>query len=195
MAHQLMDFYEWIRTVDLVPDVYYLEFDESGAVIGLHPNAGPELVNKIQIDDFTALEIHEGRRMLNHFRVDIPTQTIVEVEKIELNGLQKIDDILHRIIEKQWTKIDKPDVEVVYNSNENLLIFKINPLLKTTDWHGEQEMIFLVTDYNDPNALKKMIKFTVSEIISYPIRVDIALEDRFSVYTRRLFNNYTLEIL
>jgi hypothetical protein len=133
--------------------------------------------------------------MLNHFRVDIPTQTIVEVEKIELNGLQKIDDILHRIIEKQWTRIDKPDVEVVYNSNENLLIFKINPLLKTTDWHGEQEMIFLVTDYNDPNALKKMIKFTVSEIISYPIRVDIALEDRFSVYTRRLFNNYTLEIL
>jgi len=195
MAQELMDFYEWIRTVEIVPDVYYLEFDLDGNVIGLHPNCGPELVNKIEIDDFTALEIHEGRKMLSHFKVDIANQKVIELAKIQLTGLQKIDDVLHRVVERQWTRVSKPDVEIVYNEQEKLLVFKINPLLKLTEWHGEQEMIFLVTGYNDPNNLKKMIRFTVDELVSYPQQIDIEISERFSIYTRRLFANYTLEIL
>ena len=54
-------------------------------------------------------------------------------------------------------------------------------------------MSFLITDYNDPNILYKMVSLTVSDLVEKKkIFKDIELPDRFSVYTRRIFKNYVL---
>jgi len=107
----------------------------------------------------------------------------------------KNDDVLHRVIDKRWINVTKPDIAIEYNREECLLTFKINPLLKTVEWQGDQDMIFLITEYNDPNVLQEMISFNVNELVKYPQRININLPNKFSIYTRRLFDNYTFEYL
>ena len=89
--------------------------------------------------------------------------------------------------------ITKPDIAIEYNREEAVLTFKINPLLKTIEWQGDQDMIFLVTEYNDPNVLQEMISFNVNELVKYPQRFTLELPEKFSIYTRRIFDKYTYE--
>ena len=103
--------------------------------------------------------------------------------------------MLHRVIDKRWTNVTKPDIAIEYNRTDSLLTFKINPLLKTVEWHGDQEMVFLITEYNDPNVLQKMISFNVNELVKYPQRINVELQKKFSIYTRRIFDKYTFEEL
>jgi len=103
--------------------------------------------------------------------------------------------VLHRVVDKKWSKISKPDVSIEYNKVDALLTFKINPLLKTIEWQGDRDMVFLITEYNDPNVLQEMISFNVNELVKYPQRININLPNKFSIYTRRLFDNYTFEYL
>ena len=65
--------------------------------------------------------------------------------------------------------------------------------LKTIEWQGDQDMIFLVTEYNDPNVLQEMISFDVNELVKYPQQFTLALPEKFSIYTRRIFDKYTYE--
>jgi hypothetical protein len=62
-------------------------------------------------------------------------------------------------------------------------------------WDGETVMNFLITDYNDPNILHKMISLKISDLIaaSKTFR-SLDLPETFSVYTRRIFKNYVIEI-
>jgi hypothetical protein len=71
---------------------------------------------------------------------------------------------------------------------------KYHPISKRkVIWSGETAMSFLITDYNDPNILYKMVSLTVSDLVEKKkIFQDIELPDRFSIYTRRIFKNYVL---
>ena len=73
---------------------------------------------------------------------------------------------------------------------------KYQPVIKRNVlWSGETEMNFLITEYNDPNILFKMISFKVSELVGKTkIFKNITCPERFSIYTRRIFKNYILEI-
>ena len=82
---------------------------------------------------------------------------------------------------------------IEYSREDALLTFKINPLLKTIEWQGDQDMVFLITEYNDPNVLREMINFNVNELVKYPQRFTLALPEKFSIYTRRIFDKYTYE--
>jgi len=44
-------------------------------------------------------------------------------------------------------------------------------------------------------VLQEMISFNVNELVKYPQRININLPNKFSIYTRRLFDNYTFEYL
>jgi hypothetical protein len=62
-------------------------------------------------------------------------------------------------------------------------------------WDGETKMDFLLTDYNDPNILFKMISITLSDIIEKSKTInDIEVPENFSLYTRRIFKNYLIDI-
>jgi hypothetical protein len=192
----LAPFDEWIKTIEVPEETYFFEFDKDGNVIALHPgNSVDAIKNKIQVDLDTALEIYEKGGTLRHYKVDVISGKVVKVNLATITGLNKIDDVLHRVIDKQWTNITRPDISVEYNRTESLLTFKINPLLKTVEWQGDQEMIFLITEYNDPNVLLEMISFNVNELVKYPQRIAIKLPTKFSIYTRRIFDKYTFEEL
>ena len=192
----LAPFDEWIKTLEVPEDTYFFEFDADGNVIALHPGpAVDHIKNKIQVDLDIALAIYEQGETLRHYKVDVTSGRVIKVNLANITGLTKIDNVLHRVVDKKWSKISKPDVSIEYNKAEALLTFKINPLLKTIEWQGDQDMVFLITEYNDPNVLQEMISFNVNELVKYPQRINIDLPNKFSIYTRRLFDNYTFEYL
>jgi hypothetical protein len=56
-------------------------------------------------------------------------------------------------------------------------------------------MNFLITDYNDPNVLYKPFTIKISDLVGKKfVLKNLELPTKFSVYTRRLFKNYVLEI-
>jgi hypothetical protein len=194
MEQKLIPFDDWIKTIVLIPEEYYFIYDSNGNIQELRSSEGlSDIPNKIKIDNEIAYRIYDSKESLNLYKVNTITRELIKFTKLESQGLTKIDDILHRIIDKKWTLVLNPDILINYDRSEKLLTFKINPILKSIEWVGEQNMIFLVTDYNDPNVLREMISFTVAEIISYPQRFTLELPEKFSIYTRRIFDKYTYE--
>lgn len=192
----LAPFDEWIKTLEVPEETYFFEFDLDGNVIALHPGSAVDHIkNKIQVDLDVALGIYDRGETLRHYKVDVISGRVIKVNLANITGLTKIDNVLHRVVDKKWSKISKPDVSIEYNKADALLTFKINPLLKTIEWQGDQDMVFLITEYNDPNVLQEMISFNVNELVKYPQRINIDLPNKFSIYTRRLFDNYTFEYL
>ena len=190
----LAPFDEWIKTLEVPEETYFFEFDLDGNVVALHPGSSVNHIkNKIQVDLDVALGIYDRGETLRHYKVDVISGRIIKVNLAGITGLTKIDDVLHRVIDKKWSKISKPDVSIEYARADALLTFKINPLLKTIEWQGDQDMVFLITEYNDPNVLQEMINFNVNELVKYPQRFTLALPEKFSIYTRRIFDKYTYE--
>jgi hypothetical protein len=190
----LAPFDEWIKTLEVPEETYFFEFDLDGNVIALHPGPSVDHIkNKIQVDLDVALGIYDRGETLRHYKVDVISGRVIKVNLASITGLTKIDDVLHRVIDKKWSKISKPDVSIEYDRADALLTFKINPLLKTIEWQGDQDMVFLITEYNDPNVLQEMISFNVNELVKYPQRFTLTLPEKFSIYTRRIFDKYTYE--
>jgi hypothetical protein len=187
-------FDEWIKTLEVPEETYFFEFDNDGNVIALHPGQTVSgIKNKIQVDNSIALAIYESGETLRHYKVDIVSGRVIKVNLSNITGLHKIDNVLHRVIDKRWSNITKPDIAIEYDKEELLLTFKINPLLKTVEWQGDQDMVFLITEYNDPNILQEMISFNVNDLVKYPQRIKVDLPKKFSIYTRRIFDKYTYE--
>lgn len=179
---------------------------KTGAVISVGPShifINEE--NKILLDKETAEQIIEGTIKVNSCFVDI---TGGKLEIAEIQSVYKIDDVLHRIIEKKWSEITKPEIFLSYNKTKKTLTVelteeyfgtkkvpkKYHPISKRkVIWSGDTAMSFLITDYNDPNILYKMVSLTVSDLVEKKkVFQDIELPDRFSIYTRRIFKNYVL---
>lgn len=184
------EFQEFLKTIQYREEEYFVSCDEKGYIYELSTIPG---TGKIKVTKEFADEIYNGSASLKSYKIDLESGTVVKNE-ILYTHLVKIDDVLHRIVEKKWSRIEKPDVSLSYERDKSLMTFKINPILKSVEWLGDREMIFLFTGYNDPNILLGMTKFSVDELVSYPQRIDVSLPENFSVYTRRVFDKYTLEI-
>ena len=195
MEQELMDFDEWIKLPSNQVE-YFAKFNqENGSLLGIYPShAAQDIVNKIQIDEDVAAQIASGKENLFSYQVDLPTKKLVKISKFSTHSLIKIDDVLHRVIDKKWSKITDPDVVISYSKENKSLTFSMNnKYSKNIIWDGETEMIFLVTDYNDPNVLMQMISIRVGDITENTKSFHIELPEKFSVYTRRILDKYIFE--
>jgi uncharacterized protein YneR len=194
-----------------VPEPEYMAlFDPlGGSVYSVGPShAFADKPNKITIDRETAEFIIEGKILLSNCFVDLTSNTL---EIAEIKSVNKIDDVLHRITEKQHVDFEKPDVYITYNRKKKTMKFELTEELSGTKklakkvqpikkrkifWDGETKMDFLLTDYNDPNILYEMLSITLSDIISNRSKTisNIDAPKNFSLYTRRIFKNYLIDI-
>jgi len=195
MEQKLMDFDEWIKLpVNQVE--YFVKFNEDdGSLLGVYPShASQGFNNKIKIDEEVADSIASGEENIFSYRVDLPTKKLVKISKFSTHSLIKIDDVLHRVIDKKWSTITDPDVMISYNKENKSLTFSMSDKYsKNIIWDGETEMIFLVTDYNDPNVLLHMLSIRAGDITEITKSFTLDLPNRFSVYTRRIFDKYIFE--
>jgi hypothetical protein len=191
----------------LPPVEFFAVFDPiSGAITAVGPKSAFLTEEyKIPMDQEVAEMIIEGKINLNSCSVDITGDSYVISET---RALYKIDDVLHRIVEITHAEFDKPNVFLTYKSNSLTLELteeyggtkklpkKFQPVKKKKiNWAGNTDMNFLITDYNDPNVLYKPFSIKISDLVGKKfVLKNLELPTKFSVYTRRLFKNYVLEI-
>jgi len=205
---EIVDFDEWYKNYQPIEIEYVAVFDpDSGRVISVGPlHAFQNEKNKVMIERDIAELIIEGQIKISDCAVDPHSNTL---EMIEIKNIFKIDDVLHRIISQEWTEIEKPDIYITFNSTANTLKFELTEEYSGTKklddkfqpvtprkilWDGDTVLNFLVTDYNDPNILYKMISLKISDLISKSkIIKNVDVPSKFSVYTRRVFKNYVIE--
>lgn len=187
---------------------YWAVFDPGdGSIKGIYPNHGiPNNKNKIKIDHTLAGQIIDGLVQISKCRVDIRKKTFSVVETKHLNSL---DDILHRIIENKYFTDKDIDVKLVYDKKNKKMTISMAYYLggtyktsrkrqkKKISWVGSTSLPFLITEYNDPNIILHSFEFTVNQLIGKNVVVDdLDLDlDNFSVYTKRVFDRYVIEIL
>ena len=196
MEQELMDFDKWLEIQHTNVIEYYAVYDADGNVTSVGPSHSfNNIENKIKIDDDVALGILDGRENLFSYKVDVRTKTIIKLNNFATHTLTKIDDVLHRVIDRKWSKIIDPDILIEYNSKKSELQFSMNKKYKKNIWEGETEMNFLITDYNDPNILLKLITFKVGDIAENNKTFSVDITEKFSIYTRRLFDQYVMDTL
>lgn len=202
-----VDFDEWLETYTPQEPQYVAVFETlTGAVKSVGPSHAFENENnKIFVDRELAESIIAGIVKIGSCIVD-PSSNTLEIS--EVKNIFKIDDVLHRIISKQYSTVEKNDLYVIYDSSEKTLIIELSEeyggtkllsdkfqpvMVKKIIWDGDTEMDFLITEYNDPNILYQMISVKISSLIgSRVVFHDVNYTD-FSVYTRRLFKNCVIE--
>jgi hypothetical protein len=205
---EIIDFDEWYRNYKPIETVYLAVFDPAtGRVVSVGPShAFEKEKHKIVIERDIAEMIIEGKIKISDCAVDKHSNTL---EMVEIKNIFKIDDVLHRIISKEWTEIDRPDVYITYDSSTKTMKFELTEEYSGTKkidkkfqpvtprkilWDGDTILNFLVTDYNDPNVLYNMISLKISDMISKSkVIKNIEVPKKFSVYTRRVFKNYVIE--
>jgi hypothetical protein len=205
---EITDFDTWYENYQLPDPIYSAVFDpDTGRVISVGPShAFEKEKHKVIVERDIAELIIEGKIKIGDCIVDRHSNTL---EMVEIKNIFKIDDVLHRIISKEWTEIEKPDIYITYDSAKKTLKFELTEEYAGTKkleekyqpitprkilWDGDTVLNFLVTDYNDPNVLYKMISLKISDMVSKSkIIRGIETPAKFSVYTRRVFKNYVIE--
>lgn len=206
---EIVDFDQWIKNYKPVTVTYAAIFDpQSGKIRSVGPKAAfTNETNIIDVDTELAESIIGGSVNLENYAVDISSGSL---QLVEVHNPFKIDDMLHRIVEKKWSTIDKPDIYLLYDSKNKQLIFELSEeyggtklisqdLLpvnkKNIVWDTDTKMDFLITGYNDPNMVYELLSVKIQELKGSPkIFKNIDYSD-FSIYTRRLFKNYVIEII
>lgn len=203
-----ISFDEWLENYTPTDPVYYAIYNpDTGEVTGISPDYAAQAENhKVLVDTEIAEDIFAGRLRLSSCVVD---QYSGSVDIAEVKNLVKIDDVLHRIVDKKYTEVNDPDLFVTYDRASSKLIFELGEKFfgtkKSSDggikkrkvhWDGDTVMNFLITEYNDPNILTHTFSFKISELIDNQKSFDnIKLPSKFSIYTRRLLKKYIFEEL
>ena len=201
------DFYRVIETAAKRKVDYCVIFNkDTGEITGVGPSfAFKNYTNKLEISSDLALEMLNSRVKMSSYMVDFENG---DLQLIENTTLIKIDDVLHRIPEKKWADFEDFDLYVTADTNKNLISFEFSENLggtkktqekikqKKMKWEGQSTMDFYITEYNDPNIFYYVFTLTIFQLQQNKIEFDnIEFPKKFSVYTRRLFKNYVLEIL
>lgn len=195
MEAAIKDFIEWAQSLPVYDIKYYAVFDSStGQVRGIYPDHScSETDCKIEVEEEIAQSVLEGRTQLSSYVVNTEDSCL---EIVENKSLTKIDDVLHRIVDSKWIKVDDPDVTItVFKANKKIKIQLSDKFYKSRKiyWDGNTEMLFLVTDYNDPNGLHGLFATTITKLFdSKIVEFDVELPADFSIYTRRLFKKYVM---
>jgi hypothetical protein len=206
---EIVDFDLFLQNFQLPEVTYSATFNpESGEVISVGPShVFVDEPHKVLVDQEIAESIIIGKIPIGSCFVDITGNTL---EIAEIKSMFKIDDVLHRISEKKWSLIESPEIHITYSKKKKDLTVQLTELYNGTKklsgktqshkkrkvvWSGDTVMNLLVTEYNDPNVLYTMLSFTVNDLIEKKkVFSNIELPEKFSIYTRRIFKNYIMEI-
>jgi len=192
--------------IELTPLNYVAVFDkETGAVVSVGPeDAFLGVDNKISVDrDFVdgvvdcSINIHNCFVDFYDFKLEIK----------ETKTLNKIDDVVHRIPESKYVDYLDADIYASYNYCNKILSIELSerfggtrPLVEKASkkqkmvWSGDTRMNFFITEYNDPHKLIHSISICLNDLIDKSFELELYLPQNFSIFTRRLFKKYIMEL-
>jgi len=177
---------------------------ETGAVISIGPEESfLNIDNKIYVEKEFVDDIVNCKINIHNCFVDFYD---LKLEIKEVKSLFKIDDVLHRIPESKFVDFQDADIYVTYNEKNNKLVFELTERFYGTRptthhakkqkmvWSGDTNMDFFITEYNDPHKLIQSVQITLSDLTEKSHELDLQLPKKFSIFTRRLFKKYIMEV-
>lgn len=191
---EMIDFDEWIKNYKPPEIEFYAIYNpDSFEVVGVYPTpAANTKEHKIKIDRELAEDIQNGIVKMSSCFVNLETNSL---EILEKHPLRKIDDILHRIIDKKYSDVEDNDITVKFKNKK--IIFEMSKKLanRKIKWKDDETINFFITSYNDPHVVYKNISIKLDNLYKEPQEFICDLENKFSIYTRRIFKNYVFELL
>jgi phosphorylcholine metabolism protein LicD len=203
MEQELINFDDWVRVNQNKEIEYWAVYDNDGRVLGVYPeNSVINKNNKILIDPQTAENIRQGTTYLHHCYVDVIKQKFFVTEEVSNK-----DNVLHRVPYRQWSSRKYFDFYIDYFSKEQTIILSLTERFSGTRVDDisklnskifndrNTEILLYITDYNDPNVLYYTLTLSLSELYNSEKEFkNINLPKNFSVYTKRYFEDYVLDV-
>jgi hypothetical protein len=192
---QMIDFDSWFSSFIQKEIEYYVIYNpNTSEVIGVYPDhAANDIEHKLKIDKETAEMFFDGKISLTSQIVD---RIDDKLQLITVKSLVKIDDVLHRIPDANFVKIDNVDVSIKFLSNENLIQVQLSNITKKkkTKLGTDNKLKFIICSYNDPHIIYQTIEIMLDQLYNNDIIIPYTGNtSRFSIFTARLFKNYTFE--
>jgi hypothetical protein len=189
---EITDFDKWLQTFISEPIEYYAIYNpQTAEVIGIYPkNSAKDIEHKVLIDLDLAESILEGKVSLRSCFVD-EIDDVLQV--VQTQSVRTIDDILHRIVSKEFATFDEPDLCITFNSELNTISLSLVEKLKRKKirWDNSASLKFLITEYNDPHKVIQVITTTLEDLyITDQTYQYIGIDKTFSVFTSRIFKKY-----
>ena len=130
---EIIDLEKLILEIEFPKLVYVAVYDpHTGEITSVGPSYSfPDALHTVEIDQATAELIIEGKIRLTSCFIDIREN---KLEIAEIKSMFKIDDVLHRIVEKKWSDVERPDVFITYNRKEETLKFQL-----TEEFYGTKK--------------------------------------------------------
>jgi hypothetical protein len=192
---EITDFDKWLQTVVVEPIEYYAIYNpQTAEVIGIYPkNSAKDIEHKVLIDLDLAESVLEGRISLRSCFVD-DVDDVLQV--VQTQSVRKIDDILHRVVSKEFATFDEADLCITFNSKLSIITLSLNEKLKRKKirWDNSALLKFLITEYNDPHKVIQVMTIPLEDLyITDQTFEYIGTDKNFSVFTSRIFKNYIFE--
>lgn len=186
-------------------DKYSASYDpDTGKIISVGPSlAFRSVQHKIDLEKELAEDILMGKIRIANCFLDVTTGSL---EIIETRSIRKIDDVLHRVALYDFIEDKSVDLFVTYTKKSKEIKFELSNELEGTrktasekkrhiHWSGDTVMNFYLTKYNDPHWIFYEFDVKIEELRRKAKKFKLGnVPNKFSVFTRRILKNYTLEI-
>ena len=186
-------------------DKYCASYDpETGKIISVGPSLAFQSTKyKIDLEKELAEDVLTGKIRIANCFLDVTTGSL---EIIETRSIRKIDDVLHRVPLYDFVEDKSVDLFVTYIKKTQQIKFELSDELEGTKkiggkkkrhihWSGDTVMNFYITKYNDPHWIFHEFDVKINELRRKTKKFKLeSVPDKFSVFTRRILKNYTLEI-
>ena len=189
---EITDFDKWLQTVVVEPIEYYAIYNpQTAEVIGVYPkNSARDIEHKILLDLELAESILEGKVSLRSCSVD-EVDDVLQV--VQTQSIRKIDDILHRVVSKEFATFEEADLYVTFDKELAEITLSLVEKIKRKKirWDSRAALRFLITEYNDPHKVIQVITITLDDLYDNDQTYQYTGTDKkFSVFTSRVFKNY-----
>ena len=186
-------------------DKYCASYDpETGKIISVGPSLAFQSTKyKIDLEKELVEDVLTGKIRIANCFLDVTTGSL---EIIETRSIRKIDDVLHRVPLYDFVEDKSVDLFVTYIKKTQQIKFELSNELGGTKktgsekkriihWSGDTVMNFYITKYNDPHWIFHEFDVKINELRRKTKKFKLeSVPDKFSVFTRRILKNYTLEI-
>jgi hypothetical protein len=192
---QMIDFDTWLSSFIQKEIEYYVIYNpKTLEVIGVYPDhAANDIEHKLKIDKETAEMFFDGKISLTSRIVD---RIDDKLQLIKVDSLVKIDDVLHRIPDANYVKINNVDISIKFLSDKSLIKVQLSNITKKkkTKLGTDNRLKFIICSYNDPHIIYQTIDLMLDQLYDNDITIPYTGKSSlFSIFTARVFKNYIFE--
>ena len=178
---------------------YCLGFNPTkGRITGLYPTTSTlKPKNTVDIPTEIADKLLEGLLRPEELLVDTKTKNLIFAENFD----QTDSTVIYRVPDAKFTNVEDPDLILSYNGTVfsvelsarlGGIYGKFNDDVAVLQYPDGMIIHLLITKYNNPNIIMEVVKIPIEKLYGMPYNITVALPKKFSVFTRKIFQEYTL---